>query len=188
MAGIQVSGLSSGINWQSIITELVTADSAGINAVKTQQAKVNLQGSALGSLGTDLTNLSSAVFTLEDSSTYGGVVAGSTTANSTWISSAQNGTQIGNTVLDVSQLATTAQLQGTGDISSALNSTSVCSPGSPRGEPGHRPGRSPPAPLRSTATRSRSRPPSRCRTPLTAISFMRPAARSPRPTIPPPTR
>ena len=127
MAGIQVSGLSSGINWQSIITELVTADSAGINAVKAQQAKVNLQGSALGSLGTDLTNLSSAVFTLEDPSTYGGVVAGSTTANSTWISSAQNSTQIGNTVLDVSQLATTAQLQGAGDISSALNSTSVVS-------------------------------------------------------------
>jgi flagellar hook-associated protein 2 len=127
MAGIQVSGLSSGINWQSIITELVTADSAGINAVKAQQAKVNLQGSALGSLGTDLTNLSSAVFTLEDPSTYGGVVAGSTTTNSTWISTASNGTPMGNTVLDVSQLATAAQLQGASDISSTLNPTSTVS-------------------------------------------------------------
>jgi flagellar hook-associated protein 2 len=124
MAGIQVSGLSSGINWQSIITELVTADSAGINAVKAQQAKVNLQGSALGSLGTDLTNLSSAVFTLEDPTTYGGVVAGSTTANSTWVSTASNGTQVGNTVLNVSQLASTAQLQGASGISSKLNSSS----------------------------------------------------------------
>ena len=124
MAGIQVSGLSSGINWQSIISELVTADSAGINAVKAQQAKVNLQGSALGSLGTDLTSLSSAVFTLEDPTTYGGVVAGSATSGSTWISSAQNGTQIGSTVLDVSQLASTAQLQGAGTISSKLSPTS----------------------------------------------------------------
>src|SRR5471030_272546 len=121
MAGIQVSGLSSGINWQSIVTELVAADSAGINAVKAQQAKVNLQGSALGSLGTDLTNLSTAFFTLEDPSTYGGVVAGSTTSGSTWITTAASGTPLGNTTLAVTQLATATQLQGASGISSALS-------------------------------------------------------------------
>ena len=52
MAGIQISGLASGINWNSIISELITADSAGINQVKTQQASVNNQISALGSLST----------------------------------------------------------------------------------------------------------------------------------------
>ncbi len=124
MAGIQVSGLSSGINWQNIVNLIVQADSASINEVKTQQTKINTQVSALGSLGTDLTNLSSAVFSLEDPGTYGGVVAGSSTSGSTWITTASNGTPVGKTTIAVTGLASAAQLQGTGGISNALNSTS----------------------------------------------------------------
>jgi flagellar hook-associated protein 2 len=124
MAGIQVSGLVSGINWQSIVSELITADSAGINAVKAQQTKVNTQASALGSLGTDLNSLSSAVFTLEDPGTYGGVVAGSTTSGSSWITTAASGTPLGTTTLAVTQLATASQLQGASGISSPLSATS----------------------------------------------------------------
>jgi flagellar hook-associated protein 2 len=127
MAGIQVSGLVSGINWQSIVSELVQADSAGINAVKAQQTTVNTQVSALGSLGTDLTNLSNAVITLEDPTTYGGVVAGSTTTNSTWVTAASNGTALGSTVVAVTGLASAAQLQGAGGISSKLSATSSVS-------------------------------------------------------------
>ena len=107
--------------------ELVQADSAGINGVKAQQATVNSQVSALGSLGTDLTNLSSAVTTLEDPTTYGGVVAGSTTSSSTWVTTAANGTPLGSTVINVTGLASAAQLQGAKGISSHLSATSVVS-------------------------------------------------------------
>ena len=125
MAGIQISGLASGINWNSIISELITADSAGINQVKTQQAAVNNQISALGSLSTDLTNLSSTVFSLEDPSLYSGVTAASTTTGSTWTVTAADGTPLGNYAVNVSTLATASQLQGaTTGISKALSSSS----------------------------------------------------------------
>jgi flagellar hook-associated protein 2 len=124
MAGIQISGLASGINWNSIISELITADSAGINQVKAQQTTVNNQISALGSLSTDLTNLSSTVFSLEDPSLYSGVTAASTTSGSSWSVTAADGTPLGNYNVNVSTLATASQLQGTEGISSPLSSTS----------------------------------------------------------------
>jgi flagellar hook-associated protein 2 len=124
MSGIQISGLVSGINWNSIISELVTADSAGINQVKAQQTTVNHQVSSLGSLGTDLTNLSSSVFSLEDPSLYSGVTASSTTSGSSWAVTAADGTPLGNYAVNVSTLATASQFQGTEGISSGLSSTS----------------------------------------------------------------
>jgi flagellar hook-associated protein 2 len=124
MSGIQISGLASGINWNSIISELITADSAGIDQVKTQQTTVNTQISALGSLSTDLTNLSSSVFSLEDPSLYSGVTASSTTTGSSWAVTAADGTPLGNYSVNVSTLATASQLQGTQGISSPLSSTS----------------------------------------------------------------
>jgi flagellar hook-associated protein 2 len=124
MAGTQISGLSSGINWNSIISSIVTADSAGMNQVKAQQATVNTQVSALGSLGTDLTTLSASVFALEDPSLYDGAIASSTTSGSTWQMTAQNGTPTGNYTIAVSRLATASQLQGAGGISSPLSASS----------------------------------------------------------------
>lgn len=123
MAAIQISGLVSGINWNNIITELVAADSVGINQVKAQQTTVNSQVSSLGSLSTDLTNLSSSVFSLEDPSLYSGVTATSTTAGSSWGITAADGTPLGNYAVDVSTLATASQLQGTSGISSPLSTT-----------------------------------------------------------------
>lgn len=124
MAGISISGLASGINWNSIISEIITADSAGMNQVQAQQTTVNDQISALGSLSTDLTNLSSAIFALEDPSLFDGVTATSTTSGSTWQASGEDGTPSGNYTIDVSQLATTTQLDGAEGISSPISSTS----------------------------------------------------------------
>ena len=118
MSAIQISGLVSGINWNNIINELVTADSAGINQVKSQQTTVNNQASALGSLSTDLTNLSTSIFSLEDPKLYSGAIASSTTTGSTWALTAADGAENGNYAIDVSTLATASQLNGTEGISS----------------------------------------------------------------------
>ncbi|HVW19632.1 MAG TPA: flagellar filament capping protein FliD [Opitutaceae bacterium] len=121
MASPQISGLSSGINWNLIVNDIVTADSAGMNQVKAQQTKVNTQISALGSLSTDLTSLSASVFALEDPSLYDGALASSTTSGSTWQMTAQNGTPFGSYTIAVSRLATASQLQGASGISSPLS-------------------------------------------------------------------
>ena len=103
MAGIQISGLVSGLNWTNIISEIIVADSAGMNQVQAQQTKVNSQVTALTSLGTDLTNLEASIFSLEDPGTFSAVTAASTTGGSTWQVSATNNTPIGNTTLNVTQ-------------------------------------------------------------------------------------
>jgi flagellar hook-associated protein 2 len=124
MSGIQISGLASGINWTSIINELVQADSVGLNQVQAQQNTVNSQVTAVTSLATDLTNLSNAVYTLEDPQTYSGVTAASTTSGSTWTVSADQGTSPGNYAIDVTHVASSAQWNGAAGVSSPLSSTS----------------------------------------------------------------
>ena len=106
MAGIQIAGLASGMNWNTMISEIILADSAGMNQVQTQQTGVNNQVTALGAVGTDLTNLESSIFSLEDPTTFNAVTAASTSYGSTWVVAAQNGAPIGNTTVDVTQLAT----------------------------------------------------------------------------------
>ena len=66
MSGIQISGLASGINWTTSSMSSSRRTASGVNQVKAQQTTVNNQITALASLGTDLTNLSNAIYTLED--------------------------------------------------------------------------------------------------------------------------
>lgn len=124
MSGVKVSGLVSGINTQQIISELISASSVGINQVKSQQATVNSQVTALGTLSTQMTALENDVFNLEDPSIYSQVTGSSTTANSTWQVSPAAGTAPGNYTLAVSQLATTSSLNGATGISGPLSSSS----------------------------------------------------------------
>ncbi len=121
---VQVAGLASGLNWQNIINELVAADSAGENQVKTQQTSVNNQVSALGSLSTDLTTLENSIFSLESPTLYDAVTAASTTAGSTWAVNAAAGTATGSYAIEVHDLASTSVLQGAAGVSQGLSATS----------------------------------------------------------------
>ena len=124
MAGVQIAGLASGFNWQLIINDLITADSAGMNQVQAQQNHVNSQVSALGAINTDLTNLTNSVFALEDPSLYSGVTVTSNNPSSTWQGSAPSGTTPGNYTIAVTGLATASVLTGATGISQPLNSSS----------------------------------------------------------------
>lgn len=124
MAGVQISGLVSGMNWTAIISEIITADSAGVNQVKAQQTTVNNQNTALGTVSTDLTNLENDVYNLEDPSVYNQVSGASQTAGSTWGINAESGTPPGNYTIDVQQLATRTQLLGGTEIAAPLSSSS----------------------------------------------------------------
>jgi len=111
------------MNWTEIISEIIAADSASMNQVKAQQTTVNSQNTALGALGTDLTNLENSIYTLEDPGTFSAVTAGSTAGNSTWQVNADSGTAIGNTDINVGNLATASKLTGAGHVSVGLSPT-----------------------------------------------------------------
>jgi flagellar hook-associated protein 2 len=123
MAGVQIAGLASGFNWQLIINDLITADSAGVNQVQAQQNQVNAQVTALGAINTDLTNLTNSVYALEDPSLYSGVTVTSNNPNSTWQGTAPSGTTPGNYSIAVTGLATASTLMGATRISQPLNSS-----------------------------------------------------------------
>ena len=121
---VQVAGLASGFNWQNIINELIQADSAGVDQVKTQQTTVNSQVSALGTLSTDLTSLQSSIYSLESPGLYNAVTASSATTGSTWSLDAAAGTPTGSYAIDVQQLATNSVLKGVAGVSQGLSPTS----------------------------------------------------------------
>jgi flagellar hook-associated protein 2 len=125
MAGIQLSGLISGsFDWQTVVNELVQIDSQPVTNLQTDEATNNSMLSALGQLSGDFTALQSASTALQADGLFNGVTAASTTANSTWTSTAANGTPPGSYAIDVTSLATSASLNGASNIAGPLSTTS----------------------------------------------------------------
>jgi len=129
MAGIQLTGLFSGMNWGNTIDELIAADSGPVDTLEATETANKAKITSLGGLGTDLANLQTAVQGLGDYGTnvFAGRTAtlvGSNTATSSWTPSAGANTPIGSYSIDVTRLATEAQLNGATGISAPLSSTS----------------------------------------------------------------
>ncbi len=127
MAGVQIAGLSTGLNWQLIINDIVAANSANINNVTARKTTVDTQATAISTLSTDLTNLSHSVFDMENTSLYAGVQVTSSDPTSTWTGTASNGTPTGNYSVSVSQLATSSILNGATLTNSNLSTSSALS-------------------------------------------------------------
>ena len=51
---LQLSGLASGINWQTLVNQLSAAESAPITGMQAQEANFQSQSSAYQTIGTDL--------------------------------------------------------------------------------------------------------------------------------------
>jgi flagellar hook-associated protein 2 len=140
MAGVQIAGLASGFNWQSIINAIGTANSANVNQVTSQKATIDSQATALSTLKTDMVDFSTSVLNLQDNTggVFSGVSVTSSDPASTWTGTASNGTPVGNYTVSVSQLATSSILNGgaltvanlnTGSALSALNTSSPITTG-----------------------------------------------------------
>jgi len=127
MAGVQIAGLSTGLNWQLIINDIVAANSANVNHVTARKTTVDNQATAISTLSTDLTNLSHSVFDMENTSLYAGVQVTSSDPTSTWTGTASNGTPTGNYSVSVSQLATSSILNGATLTNSNLSTSSALS-------------------------------------------------------------
>ncbi|HZZ18117.1 MAG TPA: flagellar filament capping protein FliD [Opitutaceae bacterium] len=128
MSGVQLSGLISGsFDWQTVVNELVQIDSQPVTNLQTDEAANNSKLSALGQLSGDFTALQSASTALQADGLFNGVTAQSSTANSTWSSTAANGTPPGSYTIAVSTLATSASLNGSSNIAGPLSTSSTVS-------------------------------------------------------------
>ena len=122
MAGLQLSGLASGLDWKSLVDTLIELERAPANRLQAEKTTNNSRFTALSGIGTRLAELKSAAADLKAA----GLFSGRTTSlgSTSWSASAADGALTGPHTFVVSNLATQAKLAGSGDIGSGLSATS----------------------------------------------------------------
>ena len=124
MAGIQITGLASGLNWQNLITELVAADRAPETQWKAEQTTNSTQIGSLSTLNTDLLAFQSAAEDLSIGTTFSARTATVGDPSSGWTASASPNTTAGQYAFNVKQLASTSILTGAANGAAPLGTTS----------------------------------------------------------------
>jgi flagellar hook-associated protein 2 len=117
-----LSGLASGLDWTTLINEMVTAQEAPETQMKTQVTNLQTENTAYTTLGTDLTALQKDAATLKDSSFFGTVTA-SASDSSVASATAAAGTPVGDYTFNVTKLATASAWKGTTATANPLSTT-----------------------------------------------------------------
>jgi flagellar hook-associated protein 2 len=121
-SSLAISGLASGFDWQSLVSQLVQVERAPETQLQSEQSTIQQQNNALGSIKTELSVLQNDVTVLNDPSFFDSRTAASSDATLASATAAA-GTAIGTYSFNFSQLATAAALQGTAGAGAALSST-----------------------------------------------------------------
>jgi len=122
MAGIQLTGLASGLDWQTLIQQMADAERTPQTNLKTQQTTINNENNAYGTLKTELGVLQNNLTTLKDPTLYDSRTS-SVSDTSVASSTVASGASIGTYAFDITQLATAAQRTGTSNIAGPLTSS-----------------------------------------------------------------
>jgi flagellar hook-associated protein 2 len=121
-SAVQLSGLASGLNWTSIISEMLTVARAPETQMTAQQTTDNNKNSAYQTIGTDLTTLQGDATTLGNPNFFGSRTA-SVSNPSVASATAAEGAPLGNFTFNVSQLATDAAQVGSSVKANPLSPT-----------------------------------------------------------------
>ncbi len=119
---LAISGLASGFDWQSLISQLAQVQRAPETLLQNQQTTMQKQNTALGSIQTALQTLQSDVTTLSDPSFFEGATATSSDATLATATAAA-GTAPGAYSFNVTQLASAAALLGSSKAGASLSPT-----------------------------------------------------------------
>lgn len=120
--GLSLSGLASGINWTSIVDEMLTIEAAPETQMQTEENTDNQKNSGLQNIGTQLTTLSGDLKNLSNPTFFGSRTT-SLSNPSIGSATAATGTPLGNYSLTVSKLASDSVQLGQTNISAPLNSS-----------------------------------------------------------------
>lgn len=120
---LSVSGLASGMDWKTIVSELASAERAPETQWQSQQATINEQNAAFGQIKTLLTTLQTDVDALKDPTLYNNRTAQSSNSAVATASAANSATQ-GTFTFNITQLATQAQLNGATGVAAPISSSS----------------------------------------------------------------
>lgn len=119
-SSLAITGLASGLNWSTIVTELANAERSPEIQWQNQQATIAAQQAAYSTITSDLTTLQMDSEDLLDPSFFDAVTASS--SNSSVASpSVSSGTPAGTYNFNITQLATEAQWNGSTGVSQVLD-------------------------------------------------------------------
>ena len=118
-SSLAVTGLASGMNWSTVVTDLGNAERAPETQWQNQQSTIAAQNAAYTTIQGDLNALQLDAQTLSDPSFFNSVV-GTSSSPSVASATAASGTPIGNFSFNISQLATAAQINGATSVSQKL--------------------------------------------------------------------
>jgi flagellar hook-associated protein 2 len=122
-SSLALSGLASGLNWTSIINDMVTAESAPETTMEGQQSTLGTEKTDYQTIGTDLKTLNTDVTTLMAPNFFQTRTA-TTDDPSVASATAAAGTATGNYTFKISQLATEASWLGTTAAVNPISSSS----------------------------------------------------------------
>lgn len=124
MASLQLSGLASGFDWKTLVDQLMEVERAPADRLAAEKVLNTQKTTALSGLDTKLTALQTSATALKNVELFSRRNATLSTTGSTWSARAAATTAAGNYAINVTQLATTARREGTGDIAQGLAATS----------------------------------------------------------------
>jgi flagellar hook-associated protein 2 len=116
---LAISGLASGMDWATIVTELANAERAPETQWQAQQTTISSQQTAYSTISSDLSAFQLDAETLMDPSFFNSVTAASTNPAAA-SADGSSGTPIGNYDFNITQLATAAQFNGATNVSQVL--------------------------------------------------------------------
>lgn len=118
MAGIQLTGLASGLDWKTLVDQIMVANSTGVTRLQTEQTKVGQQTTVLNTIKSQLSDLQTSLASLNDPTAFTQRTATSSSAR--WTVAGQSGATAMTHSIAVAHLASAASLRGSGNLSSAI--------------------------------------------------------------------
>ncbi len=125
MAGTQLTGLASGFDWRPVVDQLIAASRIPQDRLKAEKTQVSQKQAALSEVASLASGLDSALDALKDGAGLGKRSATIADSDTTWTAAAADGAEAGEYVFNVTSLATSARIDGAGNIGSALNDPNV---------------------------------------------------------------
>ena len=119
---LAISGLASGFDWQSLVTQLIQVERAPETTMRNTQATLQQKNNAYGSIATQLGTLQNSLNTLKDPSLFDSRQAVSSDSTIT-TASAATGAPAGSYVFNISQLASNAAQLGGVDSARPISAT-----------------------------------------------------------------
>src|SRR5678810_653009 len=108
---LSLSGLASGFDWKTVVSQLANAERAPETQWQARQSTINKQNSAFGQIKALLNTLQAGVQALKDPSLYGSRNAQVSDSDIATANASANATQ-GSFTFNITQLATAARLNG----------------------------------------------------------------------------